>query len=69
MPVYGIIRGKDGETGERGETGWNERQIQREREREERRNERRGGREVGGRVGMYGQAAARVVVVPRPGVK
>lgn len=39
MPVYGIIRGKDGETGERGETGWNERQIQREREKEERRNE------------------------------
>lgn len=33
MPVYGIIRGKDGETGERGEAGWNERQIQRERER------------------------------------
>lgn len=33
MPVYGIIRGKDGETGERGRAGWNERQIQRERER------------------------------------
>lgn len=48
-----------------------ERETDTERERgtKERRNERRGGREVGRGVGMYGQAAARVVVVPRPGVK
>lgn len=43
--------------------------TERERKRNEGTKERRGGREVGRGVGMYGQAAARVVVVPRPGVK